>query len=96
MIVLFMILTPIWVLRSRSILGQALGLLFPMAVYDAALVFALSNLSYIPIARPVSAAEPYLALFATTVIAAAVYAWISSRHFTGVRHNGQAPSFESL
>jgi hypothetical protein len=76
MIVSFMILTPIWVLRSRSILGQALGLLLPMAAFSAALVFALSTVSYIPIARPVSAAEPYIALFATTVIAAAVYAWI--------------------
>jgi hypothetical protein len=81
MIVLFMILTPIWVLRSRSILGQAVGLLFPMAAYSAALVVALSTVSYIPLARPVSAAEPYIALFATTVITAAVYAWISSRDF---------------
>jgi hypothetical protein len=88
-VVLFIILTPIWVLRSRSILGQAVALLFPMAAYSAALVFALSTVSYIPITRPVSAAEPYLALFATTIIAAGVYAWISSLRLRRVGDSGR-------
>jgi len=82
MTVLFTILTPVLVLRSRSILGQAVGLLFPIAAYSAAFAFALSSVSYIPISQPVSTVIPFIALFATIAIAAAVYAWISSRDFT--------------
>ena len=82
MTVLFMILTPILVLRSRSILGQAVGLLFPIGAYSAAFVFALSSVRAIPVSRSVSTAGPFIALFATIAIAAAVYAWISSRDFT--------------
>jgi hypothetical protein len=82
MTVLFTILTPILVLRSRSILGQAVGLLFPIAVYSAAFVCALSSVRGIPVSRSVSTADPFIALFTTIAIAAAVYAWISSRDFT--------------
>lgn len=82
MTLLFMILTPILVLRSRSILGQAVGLLFPIAAYSAAFVFALSSVRGSPVSRSVSTAGPFIALFATIAIAAAVYAWISSRDFT--------------
>jgi len=91
MIALLWILSPLWVLRSRSILGQAVGLLFPMAAYSAAFVFALSSVS--GFARPswfrlsfsqsVSIAEPFIALFAIIAIAAAVYTWISRLDFTG-------------
>jgi hypothetical protein len=85
MTVLFTILTPILVLRSRSILGQVVGLLLPMAAYSAGFVFALSSVRGIPVSRSVSTAGPFIALFVTTAIAAAVYAWISSSggwHFT--------------
>ncbi len=82
MTVLFMILTPILALRSRSILGQAVGLLFPIAAYSAAFVLALSSVRGIPVSRSVSTAVPFIALLATIAIAAAVYAWISSRDFT--------------
>jgi hypothetical protein len=73
----FTILTPILVLRSRSLLGQAVGLLVPLAAYSAAFVFALNSARGIPIARAVSTAFPFIVLFATVAIAAAVYAWIS-------------------
>ena len=88
MIALFFILTPILVLRSRSLLGQAVGLLSPMAAYAAAFAFGLSGVSGLAhpwfqftISKSVSVARPYIALFATAAIAAAVYAWISSRDY---------------
>jgi len=82
MTVLFTILTPISVLRSRSILGQVVGLLLPIAAYSAAFAFALSSVRGIPVNRAVSTAGPFITLFATVAIAAALYAWISSRSFT--------------
>jgi hypothetical protein len=88
MIVLFLIFTPIIVLRSRSILVQAAGLLLPLATYVAAFVLALSSESGLAhpwfnfsISQSVSIASPFLILFATIAIAAPVYAWIASRHF---------------
>jgi hypothetical protein len=90
MFALLWILSPLWVLRSRSILGQAVGLLFPMAAYSAAFVFALSSVSgfahpwFQPsFSQSVSIAEPFIALFAIIAIAAAVYTWISRLDFTG-------------
>lgn len=89
MIVLFWILSPILMLRSRSVLGQAVGLFFPMAAYSAAFVFALSSASglahpwfQLSFSQSVSVAGPFIALFATIAVAAPVYAWISSRDFT--------------
>jgi hypothetical protein len=78
MTALFTILTPILVLRSRSILGQAVGLLVPLAAYSAAFVFALSSVREIPVRWAVSTAVPFIALFAIIAIAGAVYTWISS------------------
>ena len=92
MTVLFTVLTPIMVLRSRSILGQAVGLLFPLAAYSAAFVFALSSVRGIPISRSVSTAVPFIALMATIAIAAAVYAWIPSRDFTAGEAQRQSAS----
>jgi hypothetical protein len=72
------------VLRSRSILGQAVGLLFPIAAYFGGFVLALRSTRVFgfSISQSVSIASPFIALFATIAIAAAVYAWISSRDFT--------------
>ena len=88
-IVWFTILTPIWVLRSRSAVGQAVALLFPIAAYSAAFVFALSSASgfthpwfQFSISQSISVARPFIALFATVAIASAVYAWVQSRDFT--------------
>jgi len=78
----FTILTPILVLRSRSLLGQAVGLLVPLAAYSAAFVYALNSARGIPVNRAVSTAGPFIVLFATIAIAGAVYAWISSRDST--------------
>ena len=77
MTALFTILTPILVLRSRSLLGQAAGLLVPLAAYSAAFVFALNSARGIPVNRAISTAGPFIFLFATIAIAGAVYVWIS-------------------
>ena len=79
MTVLFTILTPILVLRLRSILGQTVALLFPIAVYSAALVFALSSVRGMGVSWAVSAVVPFIALFVTIAIAGPVYAWIPCR-----------------
>ena len=92
MIVLFWILSPILVLRSRSVLGQAVRLYFPMAAYAAAFVCALSSASGLAhpwfqfsFSQSVSVAGPFIALFATVAVVAPIYAWIAQR----VRHNDQ-------
>jgi hypothetical protein len=77
--VLLTILTPILVLRSRSIIGRVVGLLSPMAAYSAAFVFALSSVRGIPVSQSAFTAGPFIALMTTTAIAAALYEWISSR-----------------
>jgi len=89
MVVLFWILSPILMLRSCSVLGQAVGLFFPMAAYAAAFVFALSSASGLAhpwfqfsFSQSVSVAGPFITLFATVAVAAPIYAWISSRDFT--------------
>jgi hypothetical protein len=82
MTVLFMILTPTLVLRSRSVLGQTVGLLLPIAVYYAAFVFALCTVRGFSIGKSVSIAGPITVLFATTAVAATLYARISSRSST--------------
>jgi len=95
MIVLFWVLSPILVLRSRSVLGQAVGLYFPMAAYVAAFVFALSSAS--GLAQPwfqfsfgqsVSVARPFIALFATVAVVAPIYAWIAQQ----ATHTDQTPA----
>jgi hypothetical protein len=84
-ILLFMVLTPILVLRSRSVLGKVLGLLFPLAAYSVAFIGALSRESGLAqpmfqfsISQAVSVASPFLVLIAIVAVAAAIYAWISS------------------
>ena len=83
MTVLFTILTPTLVLRSRSILGQTAGLLLPIAAYYAAFVFALCSVRGFPISKSLSIADPVIVLFATIAVAVALYAWISSHRKTG-------------
>jgi hypothetical protein len=82
MTVLFTILAPILVLRSRCVLGQTVGLLLPIAVYCAAFVFALCTARGFPIGKSVSIAGPFIALFATIAVAVVPYAWISTRSLT--------------
>jgi len=77
--VLFLVVTPVWVLRSRSIAGQAVALLLPVAAYCAGLVCALSSVRGLPVSHTVYTAEPFIVLFATVGIAAAVYGWLASR-----------------
>ena len=84
-LVLSMIVTPIWVLRSRNIFGQALGLLLPLAAYVATFVYALSRISYLhperfnfSLSNAISKSEPYIAQFVMLALALVAYAWISS------------------
>ncbi len=78
-IVFFLVLPPLLVLCTRSLLGQAVGLLLPPAVYTAAFIYAMCYESRVRLAQPVAVAHPYIVLFATMVIAIAVYARRSSR-----------------
>jgi hypothetical protein len=85
-LVLFLIVTPIWVLRSRTLLGQASGQLIPLAAYVAAFVYALSRINYIhperfnfSFSNAISKSEPYIAQFVMLALALVAYAWIETR-----------------
>ncbi len=84
-IVLFMILTPILVLRARSIPGQAAGLVVPLAAYSAVFVFALTRDSgmtlpmfQFSIDQALSVAAPYIVLIGIMALAVPVYTWVWS------------------
>lgn len=88
-LVLSMIVTPIWVLRSHNIFEQALGLLLPLAAYVAAFVYALCRISYIhperfnfSLSNAISKSEPYIAQFVMLTLALVAYTWIASRTLT--------------
>ena len=92
MTVLFTVLAPILVLRSRSALAQAASLLVPVAAYYAAFAYGKNVVNGIPISRSISVRDPLVALLVTVAIAALVYELIASRGFTkGAAHN-QVPS----
>jgi len=76
--VFFFILTPIWVLRVRSVYGQAAGLLLPIAAYFVALVSALSAARGFSIAKSASISDPALDLLATIAVAVVLYGRVSS------------------
>ncbi len=85
-LVLSLIVTPIWVLRSRNIFEQALGLLLPLAAYVATFVYALSRISYIhperfnfSLSNAISKSGPYIAQFVMLALALVAYGWIASR-----------------
>lgn len=85
-VVLSMIVTPIWVLRSRTLFEQASGMLFPLAAYVAVSVYALSRISFthperfnFSISNAISKSEPYIAQFVMLTLALVTYAWIASR-----------------
>jgi hypothetical protein len=81
--VLFFMLAPIWVLRVRSVYGQAAGLLFPIAAYFVALVSALSAARGFSIAKSASISDPALGLLATIAVAVFLYGRVSSGLTTG-------------
>ena len=98
MLGLFWVLIPVAVLRARSVLGQALGLLLPAGAYTAACVFALSSASGLlqhwfqfTLSQSLSVANPFIVLFATAAIAGFIYAWVSTWDFTagGMRRWGR-------
>jgi hypothetical protein len=88
--VLFMLITPLWVLRSRSFFGQAMGLLVPLAAYITAFVYALSSGSgfahpewfQFSLSKTISIALPFLVQFGILAIASVAYAWFASHSNT--------------
>jgi hypothetical protein len=85
MSVLFWVLLPLWLLRSRTVFGQGVGLLFAMAAYASAFLYALSKDSgytqpmfQFSVGQSISVAGPFIGLFFICVLGAAVYAWIYS------------------
>jgi hypothetical protein len=91
---LFWILTPIAVLRARSIAGQLLGLVLPMAIYIAVFVYTLSSISglaqpifNLSVSQSISIARPYIVLGVTVVLAMPLHVGI----YTGHLRLGMAP-----
>ncbi len=70
-------LLPAWVLRARSPLGQAIGLLLPPALYYLLLVAILATRSSITDwADMFAIARPVVALFSVLAVFGAVCAWL--------------------
>jgi hypothetical protein len=82
---LFYVIVPLWVLRSRSVFAQAAGILIPIIIYYVALVSALSLKSAISIARghafmkSISVAEPAMMLLVGMAFASGLYVWVSKQ-----------------
>jgi hypothetical protein len=86
---LFWMLTPLVVLRARSALGQAMGLLVPMVAYAVAFVYALSSASGLAqpylqfsISQSISIARPIITLFLIVALSALVYAGVYARDYS--------------
>ena len=92
MTTLFTIVEPIFVLRARSVLGQAAGLLVPVFAYYATFAYGKNVVNGIPISRSISVRDPLVALLVTVAIAALVYEMIASRGFTKGAAHSQVPS----
>jgi hypothetical protein len=75
---LFFIVAPIWVLCSRSVLGQATGLLVPVFAYVVLLVSALCAARGFPVGQSISIASPAIVLCAALGAAILLYGWLSS------------------
>lgn len=78
---LFMILSPVWALRSRTMPGQAVGLVTPVAIYAIGFIVALNDARGISIARSISTTRPFIIMILSLIIAVPVYGWISKRSF---------------
>jgi len=76
--VLFFIVAPIWVLHSRSVLGQAAGLLVPVLAYVAMLVSALCVARGFSVGKSISIASPAIVLCAALGAAIVLYTWVVS------------------
>jgi hypothetical protein len=80
---LFYVITPLWMLRSRSILSQAAGVLIPIVIYYVVLVFALVQASVISPAmgydlwQTFSIAQPAILYFITMAFVSGLYGWVS-------------------
>lgn len=86
---LFYVITPYGVLRARTVFGQALGLLTPIAIYYVALVSAFSLVSVVAVSsgynvmNAVSIAEPVTLLFLVFAFAGSLYSLISQQNLLG-------------
>lgn len=80
---LFYVITPLWILRARSIIGQAMGLLTPIIIYYVALVSSLTLVSTVSLSNgyevinTLSIAEPVILLFVVFAFAGGIYGWVS-------------------
>ena len=80
---LFYVITPCWILRARSLLGQAAGLLIPIIIYYVTLVSTLSLASVVNVSngytvmKATSIAEPVILLFLVVTFTGSLYGWIS-------------------
>ena len=78
---LFLVLAPLWVLRSRSVLGQAAGILVPIVIYYVGFVSTLSLVAGVGLSRGSSVlqactiAEPVVLLFILMALVCALYGW---------------------
>jgi hypothetical protein len=70
---LLYVITPIWVLRVRSVAGQATGLLLPIGVYFVLLVQGLVDAAGASLARAAGIAQPASLLLATMLYAVVLY-----------------------
>jgi hypothetical protein len=80
--VLFTVVVPILVLRSPSVLGQAAGLLVPVAAYYAAFVYGMYAVRGISASQSLSIRNPFVVWWATIAIAAVMYELIASLALT--------------
>ena len=85
----FFVLSPIWVLRTRSLYGQAAGLLVPIAAYFVTLVFAISVARGFRVAQSASIANPVLIMVAAIAVAVILYTSISSVFAAGEPRAGR-------
>ena len=76
---LFFIVAPTWVLRSRSVLGQTVGLLVPVSAYAAILISALCIARGFSVGKSISIASPAIVLCAALSAAIPLYARALSR-----------------
>lgn len=80
---LFLVISPIWLLRARSLRMQAAGLLLPPALYYGLLVVALASNSFLSdrLLGPdwhqiFTVARPVVALFGILAVGGAVFVWL--------------------
>lgn len=80
---LFLVISPIWLLRARSLRMQAVGLLLPLVLYYVLLVVALASNSFLSERlfgvdwnQIFTVARPVVAFFSILAVCGAVFVWL--------------------